>query len=223
MRIRTLSAWGSLAIGMFVGCAAPPSSPPATPAEAQKTSENCPPSAAAPECVTPPASHTPENATAQTGPTEEVAQTPPAPAPPAGPTAQVTGKWTLPERETWVAYQQDAKDWADETQKKCGMKLSGSWNAESFRGHMPDKDRWSRQACGRAFETLQEICGQGDMQKKAVQARFSSGSVECKWSAKKGGGLELNGSKIVLLIDSEGGFGGPNSNGVIIEMIREKL
>ena len=51
--------------------------------------------------------------------------------------------------------------------------------------------------------------------------RFSSGSVECKWSAKKGGGLELNGSKLVLLIDSEGSFGGPNSKGVIIDLSQE--
>jgi hypothetical protein len=133
------------------------------------------------------------------------------------------GEWTLPERETWDAYQKEAKEWADATNEKCGTKLTGSWNAESFRGHMPDKDRWSRQACQKGFETLQEICGQGDMQKAAVAKKFGSGSVECKWSATKGGGLEISDGKLILVMDSEGGFGGPDSNSVIIDAVKAKL
>jgi hypothetical protein len=140
-----------------------------------------------------------------------------------GGAAPVAGNWTLPERETWTGYQKEAKELADATNAKCGTKLTGAWNAESFRGHMPDQSPWARRACQTAFDSLQEICGQGDMQKAAVQKKFNGGSVECKFLATKGGGLEIAGNKLVLLMDAEGGFGGPNSNSIIVDQIKGKL
>lgn len=167
--------------------------------------------------ASPPPPEAPPSSAPDLAPTATSTSTTSAPAPTAAPLP--AGEWSLVDRETWTAYQSDANDWATDVTKSCGATISGRWNAESFRKHMSDltKDRYSRQRCQSAFESLATICRQGDMQKQALVKKIKS--AECVWGPDKSSGAKLDGSKLVVTIDT----GKDASTPDYVDIVRKSL
>ena len=105
---------------LVLACEATP--PAKTPCPSTATTPACEPAAAAPvAATTPPAPSAPEPVTSFDAPPTTTTTTA-APAPTAAPLP--AGEWSLVDRETWVAYQADANDWATDVTKSCGAPVA---------------------------------------------------------------------------------------------------
>lgn len=102
---------------------------------------------------------------------------------------------TVAQKEGWAAYAKMAAEKADVVSKKCGGKLSASFDKSTYPEFDPIKDR-TQAACRDVLNTLPLLCA-SDPGKESVKKIVK---VTCRFSTT-GTSVELKGDELLVNID----------------------
>lgn len=126
------------------------------------------------------------------------------------------GDWSLAEKEFWSKLQEEMDFNMARANTKCGTKIAGTFDKESFRGHFDPAngsyglDSYARAHCGAGPGALEEICTtvndneeRAKMARDAVKAKVTT--YECKWGGKGKQAMGLASGKLSVTIDTISG------------------
>jgi hypothetical protein len=141
---------------------------------------------------------------------------PPSSPPPTASGGGSGGTWSLAEKEYWSKVQEEYDGYVKHANDRCGSKIAGTFNKETFRGQFSDDNGsfglsgYARAHCEAGPSAIDDICmtvngneDRANMAKSAVQSKISG--VECKWGGKGKQSIDLVGKKLVVTIDPDGG------------------
>lgn len=152
----------------------------------------------------------------------------PAPVP-----SPVAASWSLEEQEQWDLLQAEMDDAVKKLNARCGSKVVGRFDRESFRGHLSSDngryglDTYARAHCLAAATGVENICmvvNEDTAGAKRASSAVTSkvATVECKWGGKGAGGMAFSDKKLTLSIDTDG----DNASGVegkVTGFVKKKL
>ncbi len=138
------------------------------------------------------------------------------PAPPSSstptPPPAAEGEWSLAEKQMWIAAQEELDSWMKRANDKCGTKIVGRFDKESFRGLLDPKNGstglpgYAGAHCSAGPGALDEICtvvndneASAKMARDAVKAKISV--IECRWGGKGKSAMSLSDKKLTETID----------------------
>lgn len=132
-------------------------------------------------------------------------------APPASAAAE--GDWSLQEKQYWVALQEEMDARIKRINDLCGSKITGSFDKESFRGHLTEGGTYglsgyARSHCATGPGAIEDIClvtNDDEASAKVARAAVSSKltNIECKWGGKGKEAITFAAKKLTTTIDHE--------------------
>lgn len=136
----------------------------------------------------------------------------PAPSPPATPTT--AGEWSLQDSKYWVNLQEEMDGFIKRANDQCGgAKITGSFDKESFRGHLTEGGSYglsgyARAHCSAGPSAIETICtvvnydeASAKKAREVVKAKVTN--IECRWGGKGKQAITFANKKLTTTIDIE--------------------
>lgn len=144
------------------------------------------------------------------------------------------GDWSLAEKEYWSKLQEEMDANMARANSKCGTKITGTFDKESFRGHFDSANgsyglnSYARAHCGAGPGALEDVCitvngneERAKMARDAVKAKITT--YECRWGGKGKQAMSLSGGKLAVTIDIDGDDNAASLQSKLVTFTKDKL
>lgn len=149
----------------------------------------------------------------------------------ATPTAD--GDWSIADTKYWANLQEEMDGYIKRTNASCGTNITGTFDRESFRGHLTEGGSYglsgyARAHCSAGPSAMEDICltvNNDEATAKKVRAvvKAKLTNIECRWGGKGKQAIAYSNKKLTTTIDIDGDDNASSLTTKVTEFMKQKL